>query len=850
MAAASQSLDEGRPAPLPEARAVPANRYTGFKGQIQQVLGWKKGTKQQATAGESRSEQGTQSGLGKGVGSEQDTQSGLGKGVGSEQDTQSGLGKGVGSEQGTQSALGKGVGSEQGTQSALGKGVGSEQGTQSALGKGVGSEQGTQSALGKVVGSEQGTQSALGKGVGSEQGTQFVLGKGAGSEQGTRSVLGKGVGSEQDTQSVLGEMRLDQSNVPGNVTGLQQGTRSILFKTGLQQATQPVPVRGAGLEKGIQLSLGKTPRSEMSSQPVTTGDSKSEQKVQPMILNFDSEPIYQQGSDSRSKKTTPDLDWSNRSKQGSQFIMGEGAGFEQGTQFVMGEGAHSGCITQSALTKGTVSEQSSQFVLEQAVRSEKGTQPFGSCSSGSEQLIQFVAGDLKSEKYIQSVLGKGRGSEQRVQPVLGETRGSEQRVQPVLSEGRWSEQRVQPVLGEGRGSEQQVQLVMGLTLAPNPRTENVVDLKLESDEEARPVVGTESQSVQHIQSAVDRGTRSKQRIRPAVLQDVRSTQRMQSLLAWEERSEQCIHLPLGVNRINKQQKEPLKCQDVELEPWVQPALTENAGLERQIFISLTRNLSYISGLYDTVHLADGFGPLHDQHRSPDGAHLGDRCLKGDLPPRPAVRKRAKSCPGSPTERRMHSSSTRRNRVRFADALGLELTEVRSFDSAEEPTVPEHVFANLSNREPIGQLMWVQSFKKEFINPKEDVNFDERLNRQKVCLEAVTESELVISGTILVINLAYQKEVTVRYTSSDWKFFTDVPALFEISNENKTDRFTFTLNLSIHHVKPGSCIQFAIKYTVNGMEFWDNNDSKNYMMTYQSFQITVPNNNDNSLVIFN
>ncbi|GCB80035.1 protein phosphatase 1 regulatory subunit 3D-like [Scyliorhinus torazame] len=448
---------------------------------------------------------------------------------------------------------------------------------------------------------------------------------------------------------------------------------------------------------------------------------------------------------------------------------------------------------------------------------------------------------------VQPLLGENRGSGQpglgesscsglRVQPVLGEGSRLGQKDQTVLGEESWLIQRDQPILGEGRGSGQRVRLVMGM----NPKIPNV-DLKLESDEEPQPVIGTESHSVHCTQSAVDHGTRSKQRIKPVVLRDVSSAQHMQAFLPCEKRSEHCIHLPLGMNRFNKHRKQPLKCQDVGLESWVQPALTENVGLEQQIFIRLTRNLSYISGLYDSVRLADGCCPLSEQHSSPDGVHLCPG--KKDLPPRPTVRKRAKSCPGSPGER---SNSTSSNRVRFADSIGLELTEVRNYDSAEEPTVPEYVLANLSNQEPIGQLIWVQCLKREFINPKEDVNFEERVNRQKVCLEAVTDSELIISGTILVINLAYHKEVTVRYTCSDWNLFADVPALFESSIEGKSDRFTFTLNLPIHALKPGSCVQFAIKYTVNGIDFWDNNDNNNYRMTFQPFQIMVPINNDNSL----
>uniref|UniRef100_UPI00398ED556 uncharacterized protein n=1 Tax=Pristiophorus japonicus TaxID=55135 RepID=UPI00398ED556 len=728
MAATSHSLGgpstvTGHPAGVPQARAASANRYTDFKHQIQHVLGWKKGVKQPA-AGESRSEQGTQSVPGKGAGLEQGTQSVPGKGAGSEQGTQSVPGQGAGSEQGTQSVPGKGAGSEQGTQSVPGKGAGLEQDTQSVPDKGAGLEQGTQSVPGKGAGLEQGTQSVPGKGAGLEQGTVSVPGKGAGLEQGTVSVPGKGAGLEQGTVSV-----------PGKGAGLEQGTVS-------------VPGKGAGLEQGTQ--------------PVSC-NSGSEKQIHFVIGDWESEKDM-----------------------------------------------------QSALGKGIGSEQSVQSALGKGAGSEQGTQ---------------------------SVPGKGAGSEQGTQSVPGKGAGSEQGTQSVLGKGAGLEQGTQSVPGKGAGSEQTVQLMIGMNLAHDPKTQNVVDLKLLSEEEQQSVAGTGSRSVHNTQSAVDGETRSKQQTRPAVLGDVRSAPRMQPLLAWDKRSEQCIHLPLGVNRATKLHMQPFKCQNLGLEPRAKPSPTENAGLERQIFITLTRNLSHISGLYDSVRLADEFGPQRDQHSPRDGSHLGPG--KRDLP-RPTVRKRAKSCPGSPTERRL---STRSNRVRFADSLGLELAEVRRYDSAEEPTVPAHVFAGLGPSEPIEHFMWLQSLTLEFTNPKDDENFNERVHTQKVCLETVTVSELVISGTILVINLAFHKEVTVRYTCTDWTVFTDVPALFESSIEDKMDRFTFTLTLSTHVLQSGSRLQFAIKYIVNGIEFWDNNYNINYRLTYQTFQIPVPNDSEDSLVNF-
>ncbi|XP_062887607.1 protein phosphatase 1, regulatory subunit 3Da [Mobula hypostoma] len=364
-----------------------------------------------------------------------------------------------------------------------------------------------------------------------------------------------------------------------------------------------------------------------------------------------------------------------------------------------------------------------------------------------------------------------------------------------------------------------------MNLAPDPRTGSVMRLKLELEEG---VQGKEKRfpPLQHNLSA----TRLKEWVRLAQFQDVRS--------GWDKKLEQCLHLPLVGSRASSQQLLPLECQDVGCSDF-----TPDVGLEQQIYITLSQSLGHFSGLCARVQLTDGLGYL-----------LGPG--KRDWWAWPKVRRRAKSCPGSLTKRQgsirssSSSSSSSSSRVRFADSVGLELAEVRSFDSSEEPAIPAHVLSSFSSSQPTAQVIWIQRFRMEFMNPRDGGNFSERLNSQKVCLEAVSEAELVISGTILVINLAYQKEVTVRYTCNDWKFFTDVSALFESNIEGKMDRFTFTLNPLIHLLQPGCSLQFAIKYKAEGLEFWDNNRGSNYKMTYQSFQVTVPNDNEDRTVDFN
>lgn len=72
--------------------------------------------------------------------------------------------------------------------------------------------------------------------------------------------------------------------------------------------------------------------------------------------------------------------------------------------------------------------------------------------------------------------------------------------------------------------------------------------------------------------------------------------------------------------------------------------------------------------------------------------------------RPIILRRARSLPSSP-ERRQEAAGApgaacrpgcrRQHRVRFADALGLELAQVKVFNAGDDPSVPLHVLSRLA-----------------------------------------------------------------------------------------------------------------------------------------------------------
>ncbi|XP_028665659.1 protein phosphatase 1 regulatory subunit 3D [Erpetoichthys calabaricus] len=223
------------------------------------------------------------------------------------------------------------------------------------------------------------------------------------------------------------------------------------------------------------------------------------------------------------------------------------------------------------------------------------------------------------------------------------------------------------------------------------------------------------------------------------------------------------------------------------------------------------------------------------------------------PQSPTLRRRAKSLP-APTERakleisRARSPSSQK-KVRFADSLGLELISVKHFCHADVPEVPRHVMARLQGETPPNHLNNLDMFfrvprqstflETQFPNPCHSSDFLEQVRAMNVCLEKVETSDFCLSGVIRVVNVAFEKGVTVRYTLNNWVSFVDVVATYvQGSSEDDTDQFAFKLVIPTL-IETGGTMQFAIKYCVGGSEYWDNNGGNNYKVRSHRFRMSPP-----------
>ncbi|KAM3919787.1 protein phosphatase 1 regulatory subunit 3E-like [Leptodactylus fuscus] len=231
-----------------------------------------------------------------------------------------------------------------------------------------------------------------------------------------------------------------------------------------------------------------------------------------------------------------------------------------------------------------------------------------------------------------------------------------------------------------------------------------------------------------------------------------------------------------------------------------------------------------------------------------------------VPQSPTARRRAKSLPTPAERRHLEVVAPRKKEVRFADSLGLELTTVRHFSDAEAPRVPYHVLAGLRCREacPAGAELSTlllrpgpscPQLEPLFTNPSTKPDYIDLVRQRKVCLETVNTDPFSVSGDLRVLNLSYEKEVMVRYTMDAWSTSSEVTATYQRGcSDRYSDRFSFKLLCPTLLNKEG-VLEFAIRYKVCGMEYWDNNDGQNYKVKSHRATVSPPKEYDSGWIHF-
>jgi len=175
-------------------------------------------------------------------------------------------------------------------------------------------------------------------------------------------------------------------------------------------------------------------------------------------------------------------------------------------------------------------------------------------------------------------------------------------------------------------------------------------------------------------------------------------------------------------------------------------------------------------------------------------------------------------------------------VRFADALGLELHTVHDIaNSNEPPRIPLSAWQYLTRKdekssdENLSVPVQVCKLCFCFLQPCCSPDFARRVCERRVLLESCGVDDLrhKITGVVRVVNIAFNKNVVVRWTTNGWLTFNDIDASYLTgSGDGATDSFSFTICLP-DHFGFGSRLEFSIKYETGEETFWDSNFGGNY-----------------------
>jgi hypothetical protein len=93
------------------------------------------------------------------------------------------------------------------------------------------------------------------------------------------------------------------------------------------------------------------------------------------------------------------------------------------------------------------------------------------------------------------------------------------------------------------------------------------------------------------------------------------------------------------------------------------------------------------------------------------------------------------------------------------------------------------------------------------------------------------------GSVAVANLAFNKNVVARFTLDYWKTTSEVVAEYnhdirQPKHADGYDRFHFNIKLADQANLEAKTMFFCVKYTVNGQEYWDNNNSTNFQIDFR------------------
>ncbi|XP_062298590.1 protein phosphatase 1 regulatory subunit 3C-B-like [Scomber scombrus] len=177
-------------------------------------------------------------------------------------------------------------------------------------------------------------------------------------------------------------------------------------------------------------------------------------------------------------------------------------------------------------------------------------------------------------------------------------------------------------------------------------------------------------------------------------------------------------------------------------------------------------------------------------------------------------------------------------VVFADSRGLALTAVHVFNESEDDPLSELQFHLTELEGAAGRLQdetesadGGSGLVLDFTQPAADyLDLRNRLKAQQVCLETCSVQDRLLSGTVQVRNVCFEKSVSVRITFDSWRSHRDVSCCYlnNVYGCHDTDTFAFTVSVP-EVLDLADRIEFCIQYQTRDRIFWDNNLGDNYRL---------------------
>ncbi|KAL4803888.1 putative phosphatase regulatory subunit-domain-containing protein [Aspergillus unguis] len=212
--------------------------------------------------------------------------------------------------------------------------------------------------------------------------------------------------------------------------------------------------------------------------------------------------------------------------------------------------------------------------------------------------------------------------------------------------------------------------------------------------------------------------------------------------------------------------------------------------------------------------------------------------------RPAsARRRPSSMPGTPTYSKAVHFDAQLEHIRHflqldkPQAVSAGTSPVEDMDADRE--YPFHV-------EPSELSSFEWGLRLSNFPHKLPSQLHQRVRLERLFLSTDKHS---LVGQVVVANLAFQKHVAARFTFDNWKTTSEVTAEYSHDVRRKQlhdgyDRFMFNIRLDEQANLDKKTMFVCIRYNVNGQEYWDNNDARDFQVNFT--KIPTPKSNSREI----